>query len=83
MIPHASLGNIATKDVVKLNEADKWAYQYLKHVKTKSVKRIPFQLKVNDMVRVSYEKAVFKRANNEQFSKEIFKVAQRFRLSCV
>lgn len=40
----------------------------------------PYKLKVNDMVRVSHENAVFKRAYNEQFSKEIFKVAQRFRM---
>lgn len=32
------------------------------------------------MVRISHENAVFKRAYNEQFSKEIFKVAQRFRM---
>lgn len=32
------------------------------------------------MVRISHENAVFKRAYNEQISKEIFKVAQRFRM---
>jgi hypothetical protein len=78
--PHTSLGNVTPKDVTKANEADVWAFQYLKPVKTKSFKRIPFQLKVNDMVRISHENAIFKRAYNEQFSKEIFKVAQRSRM---
>jgi hypothetical protein len=32
------------------------------------------------MVRISHENAVFKRAYNEQFSKEIFKISQRFRM---
>lgn len=50
----------------------------------KSKKRLtPYKLKVNDMVRVSHENAVFKRAYNEQFSKEIFKVAQRFRMQSI
>ena len=74
------MGNISPKDVNKRNEADVWAYQYLKPVKTKGVKLAPYKLKVNDMVRVSHENTVFKRAYNEQFSKEIFKVAQRFRM---
>jgi hypothetical protein len=78
--PHRSLGNISPKDVNKRNEVDVWAYQYLKSVKTKGVKLAPYKLKVNDMVRVSHENTVFKRAYNEQFSKEIFKIAQRFRM---
>lgn len=50
----------------------------------KSKKRLtPYKLKVNDIVRVSHENAVFKRAYNEQFSKEIFKVAQRFRMQSI
>lgn len=78
--PHTSLGFTSPRDVTKANEADVWAYQYLKPVKIKSFKRTPFQLKADDMVRISHENAVFKRAYNEQFSKEIFKVAQRFRM---
>lgn len=46
----------------------------------KNFKRVSFQLKVDDMVRISHENAMFKRAYNEQFSKELFKVAQRFRM---
>jgi hypothetical protein len=78
--PHTSLGNVSPKDVNKRNEADVWAYQYLKPVKTQGAKVAPYKLKVNDMVRVSHENTVFKSAYNEQFSKEIFKVAQRFRM---
>lgn len=32
------------------------------------------------MVRISHENTVFKRAYNEQFSKEIYKISQRFRM---
>lgn len=78
--PHKSLGNVAPKHVTKVNEADVWAYQYLKPAKTKGAKRKPFHLKVNDMVRISHENTVFKRAYNEQFSKEMFKISQRFRM---
>lgn len=60
--PHKSLGNVAPKQVTKVNEADVWAYQYLKPAKTKGAKRKPFHLKVNDMVRISHEHTVFKRA---------------------
>lgn len=81
--PHTSLNNTAPQNVTKANEADIWAYLYLKPVKTKSVKLVPFHLKVNDMVRVSHENTTFKRPYNEQFSKEIFKVAQRFRMQSI
>ena len=47
--PHKSLGNVAPKHVTKVNEADVWAYQYLKPAKTKGAKRKPFHLKVNDI----------------------------------
>lgn len=80
--PHTSLNNTAPQNVTKANEADIWAYQYLIPVK-KSVKLVPCHLKVNDMVRVSHENTAFKRAHNEQFSKEIFKVAQRFRMQSI
>lgn len=47
--PHTSLNNIGPQNVTKANEADIWAYQYLKPVKTKSVELVPFHLKVYDM----------------------------------
>lgn len=78
--PHRSLDNVSPNLVTKVNEADVWAYQYLKRAKTKSAKRKPFHLKLNDMVRISHENTVFKRVYNEQFSKEIFKISQRFRM---
>lgn len=77
---HTSLNNISPKDVTKRNEADVWAYQYLKPRRTKGVKLAPYKMKANDMDRKSHENAVFKRAYNEQFSKEIFKVVERFRM---
>lgn len=81
--PHTSLNNIEPQNVTKANEADIWAYQYLKPVKTKSVELVPFHLKVNDIVRESHENTAFIRAYNEQFSKEIFKVAQMFRMQSI
>lgn len=49
--PHTSLNNTGPQNVTKANEADIWAYQYLKPVKTKSVELVPFHmhLKVYDM----------------------------------
>lgn len=81
--PHTSLNNIEPQNVTKAKEADIWAYQYWKPVKTKSVELVPFHLKVNDIVRVSHENTAFIRAYNEQFSEEIFKVAQMFRMQSI
>ena len=78
--PHKSLGNIARKDVNKQNQADIWASQYLDPLKFKKNKRKPYQLQVGDFVRISYNNTPFKRSFNEQYSKEMFKVDQRFRM---
>lgn len=64
-ILYVFLNSIVFRNVIKLNEVDVWVYQYLKLLKIKSVKYKFFYLKVNDMVRISYENIVFKRVYNE------------------
>lgn len=77
--PHRSLNNTAPKDVNQDNEADLWAYMYLKPRKIK--KGItPYQFKKGDLVRISHINMVFKRSYDEQFTREIFKIKQRLRM---
>lgn len=74
--PHRSLNSLTPNQVNKDNEADVWAFVYLKkrpRVKTKPV----YQYKVGDLVRISFTKAPFRRAYQEQFTTEVFKVASR------
>lgn len=88
--PHRSLGGLAPNEVTSDNEADVWAQLYLKKkIKNKSInnikkgknrKNIKFRFKVNDMVRLSHLKYIFRRGYNQQFTGEIFKVAKRFHL---
>ncbi|KAK3092447.1 hypothetical protein FSP39_002935 [Pinctada imbricata] len=78
--PHRSLGNIAPKDVNKTNQADIWAHQYLEPLKYKKVKQTSFFFKVGDLVRISHNNVTFKRSFNEQYSREIFQINDRFRM---
>ena len=62
--------------VDKKNEADIWAYMYLKKkpvVKTKTF----FGYIIGDLVRISFTKQPFRRAYQEQFTTEVFKVSAR------
>ena len=77
--PHRSLNNIAPKDVSKGNEADIWAFMYLKPKKTKK-NPTPFQFKKDDLVRISHKNMVFDRSYDEHFTREIFKIYQRMRM---
>lgn len=76
--PHKSLNNTAPKDVTGENEADLWAYMYLKPSTPTGV--TPYQFKVKDLVRVSHTNMIFKRSYDEPFSREIFKIVKRFRM---
>ena len=74
--PHRSLGYIAPKDVNKQNEADIFAYMYLK----KPVKvhmKIQFRLKKGDLVRISHLKHPFRRSYQQQYTSEVFKISNR------
>ena len=45
----------------------------------KSVKTIPYKVKIGDHVRISYKKRAFERVHDNTFSGEIFVVATRYR----
>ena len=84
--PYRSLNNIAPQDVTKNNEADLWAFMYLKKLKgeNKGSRRIqPFKFKVNDLVRISYHKHPFRRTYEQQYTGETFKIAKRYRRQAI
>lgn len=79
--PHRSLNYIAPKDVSKQNEADLWAFMYLKKPKKGISKRqLPFKFQLNDLVRISYLKHPFRRSYQQQYTGEVFKIAKRYRI---
>ena len=79
--PHRSLNYTAPKDVTKRNEADLWAYMYLrKSKKDKNKRKTSFRFKVGDLVRISYMKHPFRRSYQQQYTGEVFKIAKRFRI---
>ncbi|CAC5426310.1 unnamed protein product [Mytilus coruscus] len=65
--PHRSLNNIQPKDVNKTKKADIWAYMYLKSKK----------------ISMSYISMLFDRSYDEHFTREIFKVSQRFQMQAI
>ncbi len=77
--PHRSLNYIAPKDVSKRNEADLWAFMYLKPQKRLPKHTRKFKLDIGDYVRISYLKEPFRRAYQQQYTTEIFKVKRRYR----
>ena len=83
--PHRSLNYTAPKDVSKENEADLWAFMYLKKSPPGKLKRhIPsFKFKVGDLVRISYLKHPFRRAYQQQYTGETFKIAKRYRRQAI
>lgn len=44
------------------------------------MKNVKFRFKLNDLVRLSHLKHIFRRGYNQQFTGEIFKIAKRFLL---
>ena len=85
--PHRSLNNIAPKDVSKDNEADIWAFMYLKpkiiKLKMKNRAAQKYRFKVGDMVRISRINMIFDRSYDEHFTREIFKIRNRFRMQAI
>ena len=87
--PHRSLNNIPPKDVNKDNEADIWAYMYLKPKKSsqnlslKSRMARKYRFKIGDMVRISRINMIFERSYDEHFTKEIFKIRSRLRMQAI
>ena len=82
---HQSLNNIAPKDVNETNEADLWAYMYLKqklmNVKKEKTKwKRLFRFNIGQLVRISHQRRAFTCAYNEELSYEVFKIKRRFQL---
>ncbi|XP_033759131.1 uncharacterized protein LOC117341390 [Pecten maximus] len=80
--PHSSLNGLAPKDLDDDNKVDVFAHQYLKtptnHTPKKRKKARPvFRFKIGSLVRVSHNKELFRRAYQQQWSSEIFKVNKR------
>ena len=78
--PHRSLGYLAPNDVNKENEADVWAHIYLKRPQQRRGRKYhkpTFRLKKGDLVRISFVKQPFRRAYQEQYTTEVFKIANR------
>lgn len=75
--PHRSLGYLAPNDINKENEADVWAFMYLKKPKFVRKYKPKYKLKKGDFVRISFIKQPFRRAYQEQYTDEVFKVSSR------
>ena len=74
--PHRSLNDLTPNEVNKDNEADVWAFNYLK--KRPKIKTKPsFLFNLGDFVRISFTKAPFRRAYQEQYTAEVFRVEGR------
>lgn len=75
---HRSLNNLTPNQITKDNEADVWAYMYLKKSGAKKKGKPIYRFKVNDLVRISFARHPFRRAYQEQYTAEVFKVSKRF-----
>jgi len=65
--------------VNETNEADLWAYMYLKQnlmnvKKDKTKRKRLFRFKIGQLVRISHQRQVFIRVYNEQWCYEVFKI---------
>lgn len=78
--PHRSLNNTPPNKVDKSNEANLWAYMYLKPTnkedrlrrKDKKTNRRAFKFKKGDLVRLTFEKKPFQRSFYQNWTMEIF-----------
>lgn len=85
--PHSSLGNIAPSNIDdEKDQSDLWAYMYLKK-NTKSINshegktekpKHHYVFRTGDMVRISHLKRSFQKSYDQQWTSEIFKIAERF-----
>ena len=77
--PHRSLGYLTPYSINIRNEANVWAFLYLKPSKKsktapKTTRRGKQKSKKGQFVRVSFQKRPFDKSYDEQFSTEIFKI---------
>ena len=78
LTPHRSLGYLTPESINKRNEANVWAFMYLKPSKKSKTapktSRGKQKFKKGQFVRVSFQKRPFDKSYDEQFSTEIFKI---------
>lgn len=67
-------------EALKSKESKLWCQLYLPKVK-KVIKNRPFKFKVNDTVRISSDKGIFKKVGDQNYTEEIFKIKKRYRIS--
>ena len=83
--PHRTLNYLAPKDINKDNEADVWAYMFLKKSKSKKAStsktskyrpkyKPKIHFKKGQLVRVSYQKRPFVKSYMDQFSIEVYRI---------
>ena len=78
--PHRSLNYMAPDNVNKSNEADVWAYMYLKKPKSVAKTKHVFRFKIGDFVRISFLKQPFRKAYQDQYTTEVFRISGRLLL---
>lgn len=83
--PHRGLNYSAPNVVTKNNEANLWAFKYLKQPQKKQQERrrkrvTNYKFKIGDLVRISYTKHPFRRAYQQRYTIEVFKVDKRYRI---
>jgi transposase InsO family protein len=68
--------NLRPNDITRKNQFEVYQYIISKHPKP-SIKA--YKLKLNEAVRISFERRVFDREMGERFSRETFKIRKRYR----
>lgn len=74
--PHRSLNGLAPSEITKKNETQVWSKLYLKPKKF-STTRLTFKFNIGDLVRLSYTRHPFRRAYQQQWTTEVFKIKSR------
>ena len=74
--PHRSLFGLSPHEITKGNETRLWKKLYLK-AKQFPKKPPSFKFKIGDLIRLSYTKHPFRRAYQQQYTTEVFKIKSR------
>ena len=75
--PHRSLHGLSPSQITKKNETLIWSKQYLKPKNVAGKIKPKFRFKPGDLVRLSYVKHPFRRAYQQQYTTEVFKIKSR------
>ena len=74
--PHRSLNGLTPSSITNKNAVQVWSMLYLKPKKFPNNKP-HFKFKVGDLVRLSYTKHPFRRAYQQQYTTEVFRIKSR------